>query len=102
MIGQPVTVELIKAGFEVTLFARNCQKAKQIFGTSIKVIEGNLQDSDKIRQLLEGQDGLYLNLSVEQKSSKSAFDCVSVDSFVCSRPSEALSCQDHGKNYTVS
>jgi putative NADH-flavin reductase len=73
MIGQPVTVELIKAGFEVTLFARNCQKAKQIFGTSIKVIEGNLQDSDKIRQLLEGQDGLYLNLSVEQKSSKSAF-----------------------------
>lgn len=73
MIGQPVTMELIKAGFNVTLFARNIQKAKQLFGTSIKIIEGTLQDPHSIRQLLEGQDGLYLNLSVEQTSSESAF-----------------------------
>ncbi len=73
MLGQPVTQEFIKAGFEVTLFARDMQKSKQIFGTSIQVIEGNLQDTGKIREVLQGQDGLYLNLSVEQKSSKSAF-----------------------------
>lgn len=73
MLGQPVTSEFIKAGFEVTSFARNVAKANQIFGPSIKIIEGKLQDTDKIRQLLEGQDGLYLNLSVEQKSSKSEF-----------------------------
>ncbi|MDX2302354.1 MAG: NAD(P)H-binding protein [Microscillaceae bacterium] len=73
MLGQPVTSEFIKAGFEVTSFARNAATANQIFGPSIKIIEGKLQDTDKIRQLLEGQDGLYLNLSVEQKSSKSEF-----------------------------
>jgi putative NADH-flavin reductase len=73
MLGQPVAKEFIDAGFEVTLFARNIQKAKKIFGNSIQVIEGNLQDKAKIRQFLQEQDGLYLNLSVEQKSSKSGF-----------------------------
>lgn len=73
MLGQPVTQEFIKAGFEVTLFARNIQKSKQIFGNSIQVIEGNLNDTEKIRQAFQGQDGLYLNLSVEQKSNKSEF-----------------------------
>jgi uncharacterized protein YbjT (DUF2867 family) len=73
MLGQPVTQEFIKAGFEVTLFARNIQKSKQIFGNSIQVIEGNLNNTEKIRQAFQGQDGLYLNLSVEQKSNKSEF-----------------------------
>ncbi len=73
MLGQPVTKELIKAGFYVTLFVRNIKKAKQIFGSSVQIIEGTLYETDKIKQLLDGQDGLYLNLSVEQKSSINDF-----------------------------
>ncbi len=73
MLGQPVTQEFMNAGFEVSILARNTEKAKKIFGSSIEVIDGNVKDIDKIRQLLKGQDGIYLNLSVEQKSSKTDF-----------------------------
>ncbi len=73
MLGQAVAQEFIKTGFEVTLFARNTEKAKHIFGSSIQVIEGNLQDALKIEQLLQGKDGLYLNLSVDKNSRKSDF-----------------------------
>lgn len=73
MLGQPVTKEFMKAGFEVCILARDTHKAKQIFGSSIQVFEANIKDIDKISQFLKGQDGLYLNLSVEQKSSKSDF-----------------------------
>jgi uncharacterized protein YbjT (DUF2867 family) len=73
MLGQPVTQEFVKAGFEVRILARDTNKAKQVFGSSVQIIDGDIKDSDKIRQLLQGQNGLYLNLSVEQKSSKSHF-----------------------------
>jgi hypothetical protein len=73
MLGQPVTQEFMNAGFEVSILARNTEKAKKIFGSSIEVIDGNVKDIDNIRQLLKGQDGIYLNLSVEQKSSKTDF-----------------------------
>lgn len=73
MLGQPVAKEFIKAGFEVTLLVRNSEKAKYIFGNSAKILEGNLQEIDKIEDLFKYQDGVYINLSVEQKSSLSDF-----------------------------
>lgn len=73
MLGQPVTKEFINAGFDVTLLVRNTEKAKQIFGSSIRLVEGNLTDISSIKQFLDGQDGLYLNLSIEQTSGKNDF-----------------------------
>lgn len=73
MLGQPVTKEFINAGFDVTLLVRDINKAKQIFGSTVRLVEGDLKDSNKLRQSLDGQDGLYLNLSVEQKSGKTDF-----------------------------
>jgi hypothetical protein len=73
MLGQPVTNAFIRAGFEVTVFARNKDKARRTFGESIRVVEGALEDPEKIKALLDGQDGLYLNLSVEQKSAEAEF-----------------------------
>lgn len=73
MLGQPVTKEFIKAGFEVTLLVRNPEKAKQIFGSDIQLVKGDLTDKNSLKQLLDGQDGLYLNLSVEQTSGKNDF-----------------------------
>ena len=68
MLGQPVTQEFINAGFEVSILARDINKAKKVFGTSVQVVHGNIKDPDTIRQLLNGKDGLYMNLSVDQKS----------------------------------
>ncbi len=73
MLGQPVAKEFLKAGFEVTLFARNPEKAIGLFGPNVRIVQGDLADVNSIIQLLEGQDGLYLNLSVEQKSGKYDF-----------------------------
>jgi hypothetical protein len=73
MLGQPVTNEFINEGYEVTLLVRNIEKAKQIFASRVRLIEGNLRDKEKIKRLLDGQESLYLNLSVEQKSASSDF-----------------------------
>lgn len=73
MLGQPVAKEFINAGFDVTLLVRNTNKAKQTFGSTARLVEGDLQDTNKLKQFLDGQDGLYLNLSVEPKSGKTGF-----------------------------
>ena len=73
MLGQPVTKELIKSGFDITIFARNSEKARQIFGSTVHVIEGDLSETEKLKELLSGQEGVYLNLSVEQNSKNSDF-----------------------------
>lgn len=73
MLGQPVTKEFIRAGFEVTLLVRNIEKAKQIFGSNIRLVKGDLTDINSIKQFLNGQNRLYLNLSVEQTSGKNDF-----------------------------
>ena len=73
MLGQPVAKAFIDAGFDVTLFVRALPKARQVFGNSVKLVEGDLQDTASLKQLLEGQEGLYLNLSVKQTSSQTQF-----------------------------
>ncbi len=73
MLGQPVTKAFIEAGFEVSLLVRDIEKAKQIFGSSLHLFKGDLKDINSLRDFLCGQNALYLNLSVEQASSKKAF-----------------------------
>jgi uncharacterized protein YbjT (DUF2867 family) len=68
MLGQPVTKEFIKAGFEVTLLARDPEKTTRIFGDTIRTVAGDLKDLNSLKELMKGQDALYINLSVEQKS----------------------------------
>jgi hypothetical protein len=68
MCGKPVAQAFIQAGFEVTLLVRNEAKAKTIFGAQAHIIEGDIKDKEKLKTLLQGQEYLYLNLSVEQDS----------------------------------
>jgi uncharacterized protein YbjT (DUF2867 family) len=69
MLGQPVTQECIKAGFEVSILTRQPDKAKAIFGLGIRIVSGDLQHTTNLAALFTGQDFLYINLSVEQTSS---------------------------------
>ncbi|MDJ1485423.1 NAD(P)H-binding protein [Cytophagaceae bacterium YF14B1] len=74
MLGQPVTKAFIEQGFEVSLLVRNSRKARNIFGSAVRIIEGNIKNGDSIKELLhKGQDALYLNLSVTSQSRKKDF-----------------------------
>lgn len=69
MLGKPVAKELIKAGFEVTLLARDEDKMKQLFPTA-KIIPGDIMDTTSLEKVFAGQDIVYMNLSVAQNSKK--------------------------------
>ncbi|MFN5865745.1 MAG: SDR family oxidoreductase [Candidatus Kapaibacterium sp.] len=69
MLGKPVAKAFIAAGFTVTLLARDAAKASAVFGPSVRVVRGDLRDEASVRTLLQGQDAVYLNLSVEQTST---------------------------------
>ena len=73
MLGQPVTKAFIDAGFEVSLFVRNADKAKTLFGSNVRIVKGDIKDAAGLKELLTGQDAVYLNLSVEQSSGVNDF-----------------------------
>jgi hypothetical protein len=73
MIGQPVTMAFVDAGYTLTLLVRDTDTARQVFGSGVRIFHGDLRDVDSLSQLLQGQDGLYLSLSVEPESSEKAF-----------------------------
>src|SRR5687768_12486374 len=68
MLGEPVTKAFINAGFEVSLLVRNADNAKTLFGSNVRIVKGDIKDSISLKELLTGQDAVYLNLSVEQSS----------------------------------
>lgn len=69
MLGKPVAKELIKAGFEVTLLARDINKMKQLF-PGVKVIQGDVFNSESLVKAFAGQEIVYMNLSVAQSSKE--------------------------------
>ncbi|MFM8438474.1 MAG: SDR family oxidoreductase, partial [Candidatus Kapaibacterium sp.] len=69
MLGKPVATAFLSSGFSVTILARDAAKATAQFGTAARVVSGDLRDEASIRTLLQGQDAVYLNLSVEQSST---------------------------------
>jgi uncharacterized protein YbjT (DUF2867 family) len=73
MLGQPVTKAFIDAGFEVSVLARNSDKATAMFGSNVRIIKGDLNDANNLTELLTGQDAVYLNLSVKQSSGVKDF-----------------------------
>ncbi len=73
MLGQPVTKAFINAGFEVSVLVRNLDKATAMFGSNVRIIKGDLNDTNNLTELLTGQDAVYLNLSVKQSSGVKDF-----------------------------
>lgn len=73
MLGQPVTRAFVESGWNVTVLARNESKARKLFGSSVNVVVGDIQDGSSLRVLLTGQQAVYMNLSVDQNSSPRDF-----------------------------
>ena len=73
MLGIPVAIALLEAGFEVTALARNPEGARRALPSAVAIVEADVRDEESLRQGLRGQDGLYLSLSVAPSHSKGDF-----------------------------
>lgn len=73
MLGRPVVQAFVDAGWQVRILARNTEKARQLFDSSITVVEGDIKETNTLRELLHGQQAVYMNLSVDQNSSPEDF-----------------------------
>ncbi len=62
MLGKPVTKELIKAGFEVTLGVRDLKKAHKIFPLA-HLVQLDVLDIESLENGLRGQNYVYISLN---------------------------------------
>jgi uncharacterized protein YbjT (DUF2867 family) len=69
MLGKPVAKELINAGYDVTLLARDVDKMKQMF-PEVKIMYGDVFNSESLKKAFSGQDIVYMNLSVNHSSKE--------------------------------
>lgn len=73
MLGIPVTVELLKAGFEVTALARDPDKASRILPERTDVVQADVRDIERLKSGLNGQHAVYLSLSVAPTEKQDDF-----------------------------
>jgi len=69
MLGKPVALELLRAGFPLTFLARDVEKMQKLFPNA-SVVKGDVFDIASLEAAMAGQEIVYLNLSVEQSSKK--------------------------------
>jgi len=69
MLGKPVALELLRAGFKLTLLARDVEKMQKLFPNA-PVAKGDVFDIASLEAAMVGQETVYLNLSVAQSSKK--------------------------------
>lgn len=72
LLGKPVTNALLAADFEITLLVRNKKFAEKLFPKA-KIIEGDLINRADIEKAMQGQDAIFLSLSVKQTEKESEF-----------------------------
>jgi putative NADH-flavin reductase len=69
MLGKPVALELMRAGFPVTLLARDIEKMKKFFPNA-SVVKGDVFDISSLEAAMAGHEIVYANLSIAQSSKK--------------------------------
>jgi len=69
MLGKPVALELLRAGFKLTLLARDVEKMQKLFPNA-PVAKGDVFDIVSLEAAMVEQETVYLNLSVAQSSKK--------------------------------
>lgn len=72
-LGKPVAEALLQAGYQLTVLVRNPEKAQQLWGNKMQIVPGDIRNLADLQRLLEGQEGLYINLSVLPHSSNKDF-----------------------------
>jgi uncharacterized protein YbjT (DUF2867 family) len=72
LLGKPVTKALIEAGFDITLLVRDNILAEKFFPKT-KIIKGDLRNRADIEKAMQGQDSVFLSLSVKQTEKETDF-----------------------------
>ena len=73
MLGKYVAKQLLMDGHEVNALVRNSEKAVEILGDKISMVEGDLKNLEKIKSTLTECEAVYISLSVSPSSSKGKF-----------------------------
>jgi uncharacterized protein YbjT (DUF2867 family) len=73
MLGRPVTAALVDAGFKVTALVRDPPAAKRVLPPGTSVLAADVRDEASLRAGLEGQEGLYLSLSIAPGARRGDF-----------------------------
>lgn len=73
MLGIPVVIELVNAGFEVTALVRDPAKAKRLLPERINVVTADIADVESLKRGLRGHDAVYLSLSVDPAAKMDDF-----------------------------
>jgi len=73
MLGMPVAIALMDAGFAVTALVRDPVRARAALPEAIAVVQADVRDEESLRRGLSGQDALYLSLSVAPEERPSGF-----------------------------
>jgi len=68
MLGRPVTTQLLKAGYDVSIIARKPGKVSGF--PKAELVRGDVFDPGPIREALRGQHAVYLNLSVKPEEKQ--------------------------------
>jgi uncharacterized protein YbjT (DUF2867 family) len=73
MLGIPVTIALLDAGFAVTALVRTPDEAKRMLPAATRIVAADARDEASLKRGLAGQDALYLSLSVAPSERKGDF-----------------------------
>jgi NAD(P)H dehydrogenase (quinone) len=63
----PVVNRLLKAGYQVRVFVRDRDKAKNLFSNHVEIATGTLEDQDSLKQANQGIDRVFLVLPLEYR-----------------------------------
>jgi len=69
MLGKPVALELIRAGFDLTLYGRDTEKLNKLF-PNIPTCKGDVYDTDSLKEAMKEQEIVYASLSISQSSKR--------------------------------
>ena len=73
MLGKPVAEKLADSGFDVSALVRDENKARKMLPEKIKIVKGDLQNLDSLRDVINDADAVYLNASVTPNEKSANF-----------------------------
>lgn len=73
MLGTPVSLELVRAGFRVKALVRDPEKAKKKLNKSIELIKGDIRNKQDLLSAFKNCDMVYVSLSTDPKERNDDF-----------------------------
>lgn len=70
MLGKPVATHLADNGFDVTVLSSHPDQAAQAVGSRIRVVGGDVRQTDTLAAAMTGIDAVYINLNAEGDPEK--------------------------------